>query len=479
MDLDASRAIGPCLPDSYRAILLVWQVSMENIKKIYSIALLCVLCVSTVSGEIPVPEMSRGARILSAINRRVNGILRRNARNSTRSPRRSSVSSHHTSVAPKGRARFANSGFSEAHIRSTPRVSSSSRTNTARYRQTEKPAPANNILSRPMQRKVAQEARPYLDELDWVRIPRQPASYLVVQAGIDTFGNLTRMSEEQYAAAVEDYKSAVQYTQEVAKSINAELYYLGTSEAEPLTSIQISRRLDEISKGISLVAHARITWGDHYTLMRAATYWDNMRQVYTIISTGIYHTIGKKKVKLFERTDGHRYVEKEFGLQSEGVKAEIPQIDWWDPSSWLSSDPQGVLPQRLRVAVLQDDRDVINALKEMKKKAGLRGWKLDLQEADTELFLQKGTYGQYDMILTDVLMKNGGGRYLARQLRSRGYEGIILTLSGFEETHEGKLFFNDGIDGMIDLGWTPNLTDRIWAKLNTYFILKKKYNWQH
>ena len=334
-----------------------------------------------------------------------------------------------------------------------------------------------NTLSRSMQRRIAREARSYLDELEWVKTPRQPASYSDVNSGIYTLGNLTRMSEEQYAVGKKAYEQAVVYMQEVSKSINAEIYYLGTSEMEPLLPEQIRQRLSEISKGQSLVKDARAIWGDNYTLVRIAKYWEKMQGVYSALGTGIL-SVEEGNSRIIRRSDGHLYVAEEFGLVSEGVKAELPRPDWRDPSSWLGITLIGALPERLRVAVLQDDSQVIGSLQMMKKRAGLKGWTLDIY-ADPEEFLNEVAPEQYDMILTDVLIRNGGGRYLARQLRNRGYEGSILTLSGFESFHGGEEFFNDGIDGMIGLGWTPDLTERIWARLNTYFILKKKYNWQH
>ncbi len=337
---------------------------------------------------------------------------------------------------------------------------------------------ASNLLSRSMQQKVARQARAYLDEIDWTRVPQQPASYSNVKRGIYTLGNLTRMSEEQYAKGKEAYERAVKYMQEVSKAINAEIYYLGTPEMVSLFPEQIRQRLSEISHGQDLVADARAIWGDNYTLVRVATYWKNMRDVYSTLGTGMLDMMEHGKLETVKRPDGHVYVAEEFGLVSEGIKAELPQVDWRDPVSWFGVYTKGALPERLRVAVLQDDKDVIASMKSLKKRAGLRKWTLDFYD-DPEVFLNQGAYAQYNMILTDVLIQNGGGRYLARQLRSRGYEGSILTLSGFEVTHGGEEFFKDGIDGMISLGWTPNLTERIWASLNNYFILKKKYGWTH
>ena len=434
----------------------------KYVSSIFIVFVGCMLCASGMLHSGPIRFIRGGKKISSLLKRTQQQISRQVAvarRTSTPSPKpvRSSVPTAKPTPVPVVK-------LAPVPVRSQPWFTEEATT--------------INTLSRPMQRRIAREARAFLDEIEEVRPPDQPASYQDVNRGIYTLGNLTRMSEEQFALGKKIYMQAVEYMQEVSKSINAEIYYLGTSEMEALHPEQIRQRLSEITKGKQLVADARTIWGDRYVLMRIASYWQHMQNVYSSLGTGVYNVMEHVKLEAIKREDGHVYVEKEFGLISEGEKVEIPQADWKDPRVWFGQQVPETLPARLRVAVLQDDRDVIASLKKMKASAGLKGWTFDIYD-DPETFLNQVSYNKYDMILTDVLIQNGGGRYLARQLRSRGYEGSILTLSGFEVAHGGEDFFNDGIDGMIGLGWSPNLTERIWSRLNNYFILKQKYGWKH
>lgn len=457
---------------------------MKNIKKIAEISLLGLLCFSTVYGGGS-PKLRRRGKIFTTINQSVKRILRRRSRNDKLDALRA-TSELSSTVSSKERIPFSKKRKARSiSVKATKNLRDQqlSLAMERRLLVSEKPQVVDysfltrNTLSRTMQRKMALEARAYLDELDWVRMPQQPASYSVVQRGVDTLGNLTRMSEEQYAAGKKAFEQAVTYMQEVSKSINAEIYYLGTSEGEAFLPEQIRQRLSEISKGQSLVKDARAIWGDNYTLVRIAIYWERMQEVYNALGTGILPA-GKEKLKTVKRSDGHAYIAEEFGLLSTITDVPLPEPDWRDPSAWLGLNISGTIPTHLRVAILQDDPKVINGLKMMRKRAGLKGWTLDFYD-DPEAFLNQVSYEKYDMILTDVLIRNGGGRYLARQLRNRGYEGSILTLSGFEVTHGGEEFFNDGIDGMISIGWTSDLSDLIWRRLNNYFLLKEKYGWKH
>lgn len=333
-----------------------------------------------------------------------------------------------------------------------------------------------NSLSRSMQQKIALEMRPFLHSFENWRLPEQAASFEDEYFGVMTLGNLTELSPAQYEQALKEYKVAMKALENLSKYVNTTIYYMGTSETTGVVEpFQIERMNKEIMQVGELIDKARVSWGNDPVLMRATSYLNNLTQFYRMLGTGMYEKIGEQE-KIIARTDGHVYNAKEFGLTSEIVEAKIPQWHLMDPATWFTDGARGALPRGLRVAILQDDKDVINAIHKMQKRAGLKDWEIDFYD-DPEKFLNQGAYKEYDLILTDVLIQNGGGRYLARQLRHRGYEGSILTLSGFEPGLQD--FFNDGFDGMIVVSCTNDIAGRIWTRLNNYFILKEKYGWKH
>lgn len=333
-------------------------------------------------------------------------------------------------------------------------------------------------LSRRMRRQAALDMRPFLQSFEREILPQDPPFYRDIYSGILTRGNLTEMSGEQVSVAKKAYQHAAQTVRELSKTLNANIYYLGTAEAEAMLPEHMRQIFTDIAEAQSAVAQARVTWGDERQLINMSSYLHYVKKFYTMLSTGMYETIGKEAAKPVKRKDGHLYEASEFGLKSGQPEQPIPQVNLKDYTTWFQN-VRGALPNQMRVAVLQDDKDIIFAVKDMKKRARLREWTFDFYD-DPEAFLNRGSYGEYDMVLTDILMKNGGGRFLTRQLRNRKYEGIILALSGFEVSrHGGQAFFEDGIDGMIALSWTNDWASKIWYSLHNYFLLKEKYGWQH
>ena len=335
-----------------------------------------------------------------------------------------------------------------------------------------------NSLSRRMQQNLAREMRPYLYSFDTYIAPERPPAFDDVYGGVQSAGNLTEMSKQQMAVAQKAHQTAMQQVREVAKTVNTNIYYLGTSETEHLSPEYIRQMVGDIEVAQDAVAGAQVIWGQEPSLEKASLYLQQVRQFYSMLGTGIYEHINPIANPVIKRADGHVYNAEEFGLRSRQDTHEIPRVTTAEQAAWVNST-YGELPQRMRVAVLQDDKAIINGLHVMRQRVGLKDWTMDFYE-DPEAFLGSPKALQYDMVLTDVLIKNGGGRYLARQLRSRGYEGSIITISGFEASaHSGKSFFADGIDGMIALGWVTDYADKIWYSLTKYFKLKAEHGWLH
>ena len=343
----------------------------------------------------------------------------------------------------------------------------------------EAPSLPTNTISCRMQQQIAKEMRPFLYSFHSTSLPEEAPDFKDEYFGVMTLGNLTKLSPAQYESALQAYQAAMHALEDLSSYVNTTIYYMGTPETSgEVNPLQIIQMTKEIAQVRALVEQARVSWGDDPTLQRAVTYLNNLTQFYRILGTGVHEKIGVQP-EMIARTDGHVYNEREFGLTSENLETKIPSWRFMDPTTWFTNEARGVLPHNLRVAVLQDDQDVIRGINRMQKKAGLGDWQIDFYD-DPEEFLNQASYAHYDMILTDILIKNGGGRYLARQLRNRGYDGSILALSGFEpEYYSGKCFFNDGIDGMISISWTNDIAGSVWNRLMNYFLLKEKYGWKH
>ena len=155
---------------------------MKNIKKIAEISLLGLLCFSTVYGGGS-PKLRRRGKIFTTINQSVKRILRRRSRNDKLDALRA-TSELSSTVSSKERIPFSKKRKARSiSVKATKNLRDQqlSLAMERRLLVSEKPQVVDysfltrNTLSRTMQRKMALEARAYLDELDWVRMPQQPA----------------------------------------------------------------------------------------------------------------------------------------------------------------------------------------------------------------------------------------------------------------------------------------------------------------
>lgn len=335
---------------------------------------------------------------------------------------------------------------------------------------------ARNTLSRSQVQRAATQLRSQGTGITNLtnRSLEQAPSYDEVFTLINKGGNLTEMSPVQFEQAQRDYQAALKKWDEIAH-IRTEIFYLGSSEMEMPSPEQIRRNLQEINEALTLTQQAMISLGDNAVLKKRAAFLRNAKKFYTSLSSGEYPSFSEE-VTVVERPDGRKYDDEEFMLLLNGDEPYNSSMFWWNLGSFFSKEAKGYLPRKMRVALLQDDEVVIGGLKKMIKRARLKDWTLDIFDDPEELL--KRNASNYDLILTDILVKNGGGRYLSRQLRNRGYEGSILMISGFSGDRK---FFNDGIDGMIQItNKNPEyFSNVLWSHLNRYYELVQKNGWAH
>lgn len=141
-------------------------------------------------------------------------------------------------------------------------------------------------------------------------------------------------------------------------------------------------------------------------------------------------------------------------------------------------------PQQFRLAVLTDSKQVNNAFRYWANNHPLfQNWTVDVW-ADPDDFINNPFSTSYDMLLTDVMIPNGGGTFVMRKLREGGFEKPIIALTEFDEADIwAKRLFHKGYDGMIsredvDVN-SPSFEDLIFHKLNNYFYYRAVNGWDH
>lgn len=162
------------------------------------------------------------------------------------------------------------------------------------------------------------------------------------------------------------------------------------------------------------------------------------------------------------------------------------QASTLDKKEFFLKDPEGVnpddtveLPRKWKVAVLNDDEGILEALLRMKRTKEGAQWTID-GFLSPEEFLNSPDVRAYDLILTDINIRPGGGDYLAFRLRQMGYKEPILAISGYdEEPYLAQRLYLYGIDGMYAAGTVgalrvPRLHEVMLGKIKNYFYYKKK-----
>lgn len=141
-------------------------------------------------------------------------------------------------------------------------------------------------------------------------------------------------------------------------------------------------------------------------------------------------------------------------------------------------------PRGLKIAFVNDRKLLLKRISHAHKRGTfLQGNEVDVYE-ESRAFLQAVSSGEnYDVVIVDLVMPNGGGYYINYELRQKKFNGVLLALSAYEETEElGRELFQKGFDGMIGFmpglelvyGWKQYLSE----SLAIYFYHRDKNGWK-
>lgn len=181
----------------------------------------------------------------------------------------------------------------------------------------------------------------------------------------------------------------------------------------------------------------------------------------------------------FSRHD-RKFVSDEFFL------AEQEFLHWTSGLRYGVAYFQAVqLPAGLRVAVLNDQPDVLARMtRSHEKGVFIKNGSLACFSRADKLLESIGAGAEYDVILTDLIVPDGGGYYLTHRLRVENFSGAIIALSAYERDDVlGNKLFSNGFDGMLNM---PLMFERypfwegyVMSGINRYFSLRQKNGWAH
>lgn len=271
---------------------------------------------------------------------------------------------------------------------------------------------------------------------------------------------------EQAAYVMHEYRQAMKYFEELRKEMDPFLYYQSKpAEKHTLAPAEKSywtEKIMELNARLEKIRPFIFSKDEAYRAARE--YVAYAAQVVDPLLCGV---VDQTRYACPNRT----YNQAEFFLHA--------------PRGRQSARLAQALPKQLRIAVLNDEPEVLDNLLWMQENKELPDGYEIYCYSNTETLLYAITkQGQKpDVILTDIVVPGGGGFYLTGTLRAAGYKGVILAMSAFAEREQmGRRMFEAGFDGMIysplELEYDPHWGSKILDKLRNYYYYSRLHGWQ-
>ena len=279
--------------------------------------------------------------------------------------------------------------------------------------------------------------------------------------------NVFYPSDAQIAMLKQQYNTSILAAQQLTHELFPSVFY-----ADVLSPQQINQNLADITRvdGMLLQIDLFIN-GEDIPLLNAQENMKRLMRYFSSIGSGQvmnWYQFKQDNNPLFQRQDRVFDKEEFFLKEPEGVSR---------------NDAAFALPRQLKVAILNDDEDILKGLMRMKRIKEASLWEID-GFLSPEEFLNQTDVRSYDLVLTDVNIRPGGGDYLAFRLRQMGYREPILAISGYdEEPFLAERLYIYGIDGMYAAGTVaamrvPRIHAVVLDKIKNYFYYKGKGKWE-
>lgn len=291
-----------------------------------------------------------------------------------------------------------------------------------------------------------------------------------------------RLSPAQRAEEIQKYYELMARFTTLKTTWDARMFYLRLyPDLNPVGTVEKQALLNDSLRVMRMMGlKLDYMFASDVALRRAYDYLVDMVEKLEPAYYGVF-----RRDKQARRTD-RAFSEEQFFLRNP-ADGNLRDVRWEDyqPSS---ADARATalaiakdLPPHLRIALVNDHQGMINSFRYWAN-LGYFGEGAELTSFTSVDALLAGPR-TYDVIITDVLVPGGGGRYLAHQLRAEGSAVPIIALSEYrEEDARAEELFNFGIDGYIfaDDTFRNYIGYRVFpALLRNYFGLRAELGWKH
>ena len=307
------------------------------------------------------------------------------------------------------------------------------------------------------QRAVSTRLMPYLIMPDLSKFRPGPFNYY--EPSVTQQKNLYVESRDIFKRGLEEIKS-----------FNALVFYQQSSQARLISPMEIGdrlRRLQAISAEVNGMDRFLSVPNGEVEKMKKALKQGQM--YFSALGSGIMPSsfyVGKKPTEEALRSD-RTFDAHEFFLNAPGSYQEKHAL-------W---------PETLKLAAIADGYFNTEVFYQMKVLPETRQWTIDIFK-DPEEFLSSPASTSYDVVVTDLLVPNGGGVFLGATLRNRGYDKALIALTAYSPIKMlARSLWSKEFDGMISTAdtnpYSPQYLDLILHKLRNYFYYRHANGWKH
>ncbi len=153
---------------------------------------------------------------------------------------------------------------------------------------------------------------------------------------------------------------------------------------------------------------------------------------------------------------------------------------WFDQMAFMAWPPrQAALPEKLQVAVVNDDPSVLQQYKLWQQQGLFKGWKFSFFDTAEEAVKAIAANPEYGLLITDLTVTNSSVLESMRRLRATGNTMPVIVCSAYTvDQINAQQLFNQGFDGFIS--WTNVSSygpEHLEEGLKKFFFYKDYYKW--
>lgn len=161
------------------------------------------------------------------------------------------------------------------------------------------------------------------------------------------------------------------------------------------------------------------------------------------------------------------------------------QEEFWMEYDWRKGprdESLTQLPEDVHMVVLNDTHDILNMYKQWEREGRFpKGWKVSVYEDTKELLDAVKAGIKFDLVISDIQVPGGGGRYFVGQLRDMGFDTPVIGCSMYtRDKIDSRELHQIGFDGYMygDDMFEESAGFYKWAGyIKNYYYYKRIGNW--